>query len=53
MIGCLALAIMLSGSIFYSAIRDRKKAQPVKKTARRVTKKPIAKKKPIKKPIRR
>jgi hypothetical protein len=53
MIGCLALAIMLSGSIFYSAIRDRKKAQPVKKTTKRITKKPIAKKKPIKKPTRR
>ena len=57
MIGCLALAIMLSGSLFYSAIRDRKKAQPVKKstkkTTKKSTKKPIAKKKPIKKPTRR
>jgi hypothetical protein len=53
MIGCLALAIMLGGSILYSAIRDKKKVQPVKKTTKRVTKKPIAKKKPIKKPTRR
>ena len=49
MIGCLALSIMLSGSIVYSTIRDRKKAQPVKKTA----KKSIAKKKPTKKPARK
>jgi hypothetical protein len=53
MIGCLALAIMLGGSILYSAIRDKKKTQPVKKTAKKVIKKPIAKKKSIKKPTRR
>jgi hypothetical protein len=45
MIGSLALAVMLAGSIIYSAIRDRKEKQPVKKTA----KKPVAKKKPVKK----
>ena len=52
MIGALALAIMLGGSIIYSAIRD-KKQQPVKKTAKKVTKKPIAKKKPTKKPVKK
>jgi hypothetical protein len=46
MIGCLALSIMLSGSIFYSAMRDRKQ-QPVKKTAKKTAKKVT--KKPIKK----
>jgi hypothetical protein len=53
MIGCLALSIMLSGSIFYSAIRDRKKAQPVKKLTKKTNKKPVTKKKPIKKSTRR
>jgi len=46
MIGSLALAIMLIGSIVYEAIRNRKEKQPVKK----LTKKPVAKKAPIKKP---
>ena len=45
MIGSLALAVMLIGSIVYAAIRDRKEKQVVKKP----TKKPVAKKKPIKK----
>lgn len=45
MIGSLALAIMLAGSIIYSSIRDRKEKQPIKKT----TKKTVIKKKPIKK----
>jgi hypothetical protein len=52
MIGSLALAIMLGGSIIYSAIRDRKQ-QPTKKTTKKVTKKPIPKKKPVRKPIKR
>jgi hypothetical protein len=51
-IGALALAIMLGGSIIYSAIRDRKQ-QPTKKTTKKVTKKPIPKKKPVRKPIKR
>jgi hypothetical protein len=46
MIGSLALAVMLAGSIIYSVIRDKKEKQPIKKT----TKKPVAKKKPVKKP---
>jgi methyl-accepting chemotaxis protein len=51
MIGALALAVMLAGSILYSAIRDRKeKQQPTKKTP---TKKPVVKKKPVKKPIKK
>jgi len=50
MIGALALAVMLAGSILYSAIRDRKEKQPAKK---KVTKKSTAKKKPVKKPIKR
>jgi hypothetical protein len=49
MIGSLALAVMLAGSILYAAIRDRKEKQPIKKT----TKKPVAKKKPVKKPIKK
>jgi len=52
MIGALALAIMLAGSIIYSAVRDRKQ-QPVKKTTKKVTKKPIPKKKPIRKPVKK
>ena len=52
MIGSLALAIMLGGSIIYSAIRDRKQ-QPAKKTTKKVTKKPIPKKKPARKPIKK
>jgi hypothetical protein len=47
MIGALALAVMLAGSIVYSAIRDKKSAAPVKKSATK--KKPASKKKPIKK----
>ena len=53
MIGALALAIMLGGSILYSAIRDRKKVQPVKKSTKKTNKKPVTKKKPIKKSTRR
>lgn len=53
MVGALALAIMLVGSIIYSIIRDRKNTQPVKKTTKKITKKPIAKKKPIRKPIKK
>jgi hypothetical protein len=49
MIGSLALAVMLAGSILYSAIRDRKEKQPSKKTTKKVTKKPATKKKPVKK----
>lgn len=50
MIGSLALAVMLAGSILYAAIRDKKeKQQPTKKT----TKKPVTKKKPVKKPIKK
>lgn len=49
MIGALALAIMLGGSIIYSAIRDRNKVEPVKKTA----KKSVAKKKPTKKSVKK
>ena len=45
MIGSLALAVMLIGSIVYATIRDRKEKQVVKKP----TKKPVAKKKPVKK----
>ena len=41
MIGALALAVMLAGSIIYSAIRDRREKKPVKKS----TKKPATKKK--------
>lgn len=52
MIGALALAIMLAGSIIYSAVRDRKQ-QPAKKTTKKVTKKPIPKKKPIRKPVKK
>jgi len=50
MIGALALAVMLVGSILYASIRDRKNTPPTKKTT---TKKPIAKKKPVKKPIKK
>ena len=50
MIGALALAVMLAGSILYSAIRDRKEKQPAKK---KVTKKSTAKKKPVKKSTKR
>jgi hypothetical protein len=53
MIGALALAIMLIGSIIYAAIRDRKEKQPVKKTTKKITKKPVTKKKPIKKPVKK
>ena len=49
MIGSLALAIMLGGSIIYSAVRDRKEKQPAKKATKKVTKKPATKKKPVKK----
>ena len=49
MIGSLALAVMLVGSIIYSVLRDKKEKQPVKKTA----KKPVTKKKPVKKPIKK
>jgi hypothetical protein len=49
MIGSLALAVMLAGSILYAAIRDKKEKRPVKKT----TKKPVTKKKPVKKPIKK
>ena len=56
MIGSLALAIMLIGSIIYEAIRNRKEKQPVKTptkmpatkkkpTAKTPTKKPVTKKK--------
>jgi hypothetical protein len=56
MIGSLALAIMLIGSIMYEAIRNRKEKQPVKtstkmsavkkkSTAKTPTKKPVTKKK--------
>lgn len=45
MIGSLALAVMLIGSIVYATIRDRKEKQVVKKS----TKKPVAKKKLVKK----
>jgi hypothetical protein len=56
MIGSLALAIMLVGSIIYEAIRNRKEKQPVKTptkmsatkkkpTANTPTKKPVTKKK--------
>jgi len=43
MVGALALALMLIGSIIYSAIRDRKEKKPVKKS----TKKPATKKKVV------
>jgi hypothetical protein len=46
MIGSVALALMLLGSIIYSAIRDKKEAKPAKGKGK-TTKKPI--KKPIKK----
>ena len=46
MIGAVALALMLLGSIIYSAIRDKKEAKPAKGKGK-TTKKPI--KKPIKK----
>ena len=49
MIGSLALAVMLAGSILYAAIRDRKEKQPAKKATKKATKKPATKKKPIKK----
>jgi hypothetical protein len=49
MIGSLALAVMLAGSILYAAIRDKREKKPVKK----VTKKATAKKKSIKKPIKK
>jgi hypothetical protein len=47
MIGAVALALMLLGSIIYSVIRDKKEAKVVKSIKRKTTKKPI--KKPIKK----
>jgi hypothetical protein len=47
MIGAVALALMLLGSIIYSVIRDKKEAKVVKPIKRKTTKKPI--KKPIKK----
>jgi hypothetical protein len=49
MVGSLALAVMLAGSILYAAIRDRKEKQPIKKSTKKVIKKPVTKKKPIKK----
>ena len=49
MIGSLALAVMLAGSILYAAIRDRKEKQSAKKVTKKATKKPATKKKPIKK----
>jgi len=51
-IGALALAIMLGGSIIYSAIRDRKQ-QPTKKITKKITKKPTSKKKPTRKPVKK
>jgi hypothetical protein len=53
MIGSLALAVMLAGSILYAAIRDRKEKQPVKKVTKKVIKRPTTKKKPVKKPIKK
>jgi hypothetical protein len=47
MIGAVALALMLLGSIIYSAIRDKKEAKNQKPTKGKTTKKPV--KKPIKK----
>jgi len=56
MVGALALAMMLVGSIIYSVIRDRKEKKPVKKTAtkKKVTSKKTATKKPAtKKPTKK
>jgi hypothetical protein len=56
MIGALALAMMLVGSIIYSVIRDRKEKKPVKKTAtkKKVTSKKTTTKKPAtKKPTKK
>jgi len=57
MVGALALAVMLAGSIIYSIIRDRREKQPVKKATKKTvtkkktaTKNPVTNKKPIKKP---
>jgi hypothetical protein len=51
MIGALALAMMLVGSIIYSIIRDRKEKQPIKKSNKKSTsKKSVTKKKVVKKP---
>ena len=47
MIGSLALAVMLAGSIIYATIREKKEKQPVKKVAKKTIKK-----KPIKKTIK-
>lgn len=62
MIGSLALAVMLAGSIIYATIKERKEKQPVKKVAKKANKnlrsaakdynKVVAKKKPIKKTIK-
>jgi methyl-accepting chemotaxis protein len=49
MIGSLALAIMLGGSIVYSIIRDRKTNKSIKKTNKKATKNSTTKKKPTKK----
>jgi hypothetical protein len=52
MIGSLALAIMLIGSIIYEAIRNRKEKQPVKTpTKMSATKKKPTAKTPTKKPV--
>jgi len=52
MIGSLALAIMLIGSIMYEAIRNRKEKQPVKTpTKMSATKKKSTAKTPTKKPV--
>jgi len=52
MIGSLALAIMLIGSIMYEAIRNRKEKQPVKtSTKMSATKKKSTAKTPTKKPV--
>ena len=50
MIGAMALAIMLAGSLLYAKFKEKKEAKsiPVKKTTKKpVAKKPAAKKKPI------
>jgi hypothetical protein len=62
MIGSLALAVMLAGSILYAAIRDKKEKQPVKKVPKKANKNlrsaakdynKVIKKKPVKKPIKK
>ena len=62
MIGSLALAVMLAGSILYAAIRDKKEKQPVKKVPKKANKNlrsaakdynKVVKKKPVKKPIKK